>query len=389
MVEPETWLHHFFIVAPDTGDAPTKFYVRAIFSREVFFAMRRHIQLALASTLCCLIIFCAAVVASSALARQGHTIRGKVRNSAGYNVPRVTVNLESGNGALLNQTVTNNEGDFFFGGLDQNSYLVSVSAPDYNPTSERVEFIRNVSAGDPGETRTVELTLVGRVGVRPPRAGLNFAQNVPKAARDSYELSLKLLKENRAPDALAALREAIRIFPDYFDARFLLASEHLKQNKLGDAITELNEAQRINPKDDRVWHAFGVVLMQQRKFAVAARVFAEASRLSPNDPQYPLLAGTALIEQATTIDPAKTEERNYAFTEAEKSLARAYQLSERKLAAVHLQLARLHERRGDRARAADELEQYLRQSPDLKNAAAIREAVKTLRAPAATDKKTP
>ena len=88
------------------------------------------------------------------------------------------------------------------------------------------------------------------------------------------------------------------------------------------------------------------------------------------------------------LDPAKTEERNYALTEAEKSLARAYQLSERKLAAVHLQLARLHERRGDRARAADELEQYLRQSPDLKNAPAIREAIKTLRTPA-SDKKTP
>ncbi|HLL70388.1 MAG TPA: tetratricopeptide repeat protein [Pyrinomonadaceae bacterium] len=348
---------------------------------------RRRFQLALASTLCCL-IFCAAV-SSSASVRQGHTIRGKVRTSAGFNVPRVTVSLETGSGALINQTVTNNEGDFTFTGLDDTSYQITISAPDYNPASERVEFVRNVGTGDPGETRTVEITLTGRGGVRPPRAGLNFVQNVPKAARDSYELSLKHLRENRAPDAHAALREAVRVFPDYFDAHFLLASEHIKQNKLDDAIKELNEAQRINPKDDRVWHAFGNVLMQQRKFAVAARVFAEASRLSPNDPQYPLLMGTALIEQAATIDPAKPEERNYAFSEAEKSLARAYQLSERKLAAVHLQLARLHEKRGDRARAADELEQYLRRSPDLKNAAAIREAVKTLRAPAATDKKTP
>jgi hypothetical protein len=129
--------------------------------------------------------------------------------------------------------------------------------------------------------------------------------------------------------------------------------------------------------------------MQQRKFAVAARIFAEAARLSPSDPQYPLLAGTALIEQAMLIDPAKTGERDYAFNEAEKSLARAYQLSNRKLAAVHLQLARLHEKRGDRARAADELEQYLRQTPDPKNAPAIREAIKTLRAPAPSDKKTP
>jgi Tfp pilus assembly protein PilF len=332
-------------------------------------------------------LICCAVHVPAARA-QGHTIRGKVRTSAGFSVPRVTVNLESGNGALIDQTVANNEGDFFFGNLSDPSYLVTVSAPDFNPASERVEFVRSIGPGEPGETRTIEITLTGRGGVRPPRAGLNFAQNVPATAREAYESSLKLAREGRAPESLAALQEAVRIFPDYFDARFLLANEYVKQGKLPDAITQLNEAQRINPKDDRVWHVFGGVLMQQRKYAVAARIFAEAARLSPNDPQYLLLQATALIEQAALVDPAKADERNYAFTEAEKSLARADQLSERKLAAVHLQRARLYERRGDRARAADELERYLRQSPDLKNAAAIRDAIKTLRAPA-SDKKNP
>jgi hypothetical protein len=332
-----------------------------------------------------LFLCCLACCAAAARA-QGHSIRGKVRSSAGVSVPRVTVSLESGNGALIDQTVANNEGDFFFGNLSESSYLVTISTPDYNPASERVEFVRNVGPGEPGETRTIEITLAGRGGVRPPRAGLNFVQNVPRAAREAYESSLKLAKEGRAPESLAALQAAIKIFPDYFDARFLLANEYIKQGKLPDAIAELNEAQRINPKDDRVWHAFGGVLMQQRKFAVAARIFAEAARLNPVDPQYQLLQATALIEQAASIDPNKAEERNYAFAEAEKALARADKLSERKLAAVHLQRARLYEKRGERARAADELEQYLRQSPDLKNAPAIREAVKTLRAP---DKKTP
>jgi tetratricopeptide (TPR) repeat protein len=332
--------------------------------------------------------FLACAAPASTARAQGHSIRGKVRTSAGFNVPRVTVSLESGNGALIDQTVANNEGDFYFGNLSEQSYLITISQPDFNPASERVEFVRNINPGDPGETRTVEITLTGRGGVRPPRAGFNFVQNVPRAARDAYELSLKLAKEGRAPESLAALQEAIRVFPDYFDAHFLLANEYVRQGKLPEAVNELNEAQRINPKDDRVWHAFGGVLMQQRKYAVAARVYAEAARLSPNDAQYLLLQATALIEQAALIDPGRADERNYAFSEAEKSLARAEQLSERKLVAVHLQRARLYERRGDRARAADELERYLRQSPDLKNAPAIREAIKTLRTPA-SDKKTP
>ena len=66
--------------------------------------------------------------------------------------------------------------------------------------------------------------------------------------------------------------------------------------------------------------------------------------------------------------------------EAETILARAHQVSGKKLAAVHLQLARLYEKRGDRNRAAGELEQYLK-SPEAKNSAAIRDAIRKLRAP--------
>jgi regulator of sirC expression with transglutaminase-like and TPR domain len=60
-------------------------------------------------------------------------------------------------------------------------------------------------------------------------------------------------------------------------------------------------------------------------------------------------------------------------------LQRAYELSGKKLAEVHLQLARLYEKKGDRTRAANELEQYVRQSPDDKRATEIREAIKKLR----------
>ena len=329
------------------------------------------------ATLAIALLVCAASIAHA----QGHTIRGKVRNSSGVNMPQITISLESGNGGLINQTVTNNEGDFFFGGLGDTSYVITISTADYNPISERVEFVRNIGPQDPGETRTVEITLVGK-GYRSPRAGFTFVQNVPKPALNAFEQATKLLGSGRTQEALTALESAIRIFPDYCDAHFLLAIELTKQGKLDDAIKHLNEAQRVNPKDDRIWYAFGKALMQQRKYAVAARVFAEAANLNPLEPQYPLMQGTALIDQASAID-AKTQQatdaRAYFFAEAEKALLRAYERSDKKLAAVHLQLARLYEKRGDRVRAADELEQYLRKTSDAKNADAIREAIKKLR----------
>ncbi len=42
-------------------------------------------------------------------------------------------------------------------------------------------------------------------------------------------------------------------------------------------------------------------------------------------------------------------------------------------------MARVHEKRNDPKRAADELEKYLRSSPNDKNAAAIRTAIDKLR----------
>jgi tetratricopeptide (TPR) repeat protein len=284
---------------------------------------------------------------------------------------------------MVSQTVTNNEGDFSFNGLGDTSYMITVSAPDYNAAAEHVEFVRTASVNDPGETRTIEITLVGKAS-RPARAGIKFVQNVPQRALDAFEQGTKLLNNGRAQEARTALEAAIKLFPDYFDARFILASELTKQGKLDEAIKHLNEAQRINPRDDRVWYAFGVALQQQGKYAVAARVFAQAAELNPGGPQYALVAeATALIDEAAAINPATSQansaERTFALATAEHALTRAEESGGKKLAEIYLQRARLFEKRGDAASAAGELEKYLRQAPDAKNAAAVRDAIKTLR----------
>ncbi len=338
----------------------------------------------LALTAIALVILCCL---ASATYGQGHTIRGKIRNSLGTNVGRVSVSLER-NGALIDQTVSNNEGDFSFTGLTDTSYTLVVSAPDYNPATESVEFVRSTSDQQPGETRTIEITLLAKGGVRPPRAGLTFVQDVPKAARTAFESGIKAARENHIPEALSSYETAIGIFPDYFDAHFVLASELAKQSKFDIAIKHLDEARRVNPNDDRVFDLFARILMQQHKFAVAARIYAEAARLSPGDSQYLLSEGTALVEQGSSIDASQSkaaaEERAFVFAEAEKVLMQALKLN-KDLAEVHIQLARVYEKRGERPRAATELEQYLRKAQNVKNAEAIRQAIKTLRGTPAKD----
>ena len=324
--------------------------------------------------------------AASARAQAGHNIRGKVRNAAGNSMARVIVDLQTGNGSPVNQTVTNNEGDFFFGELTDSAYVVSVNAPDYQPASEAVYFGRPLDQNTPGETRTVELTLTARLGistVRPARVA--FAQEVPPAARAAYDRGMKLSAEGKAAEALAAWREAAQLFPDYFDAQFALGGALERAGDLTGAIAAFEQARRINPKDDSVYASFGSVMMRQRKYAVAAAVYAEAGRLAPREALYPFLRGQALVEHAGVLG-ATAGERRVVLDEAEAALTKSFELSGRKLLAAHQQLARVYERRGEPGRAADELERYLRANPGAKNAAAIREAIKTLRTPAAATK---
>ena len=315
----------------------------------------------LASALCVLLLSTAARAQSS----DGNTLIGKVRAESGRPLSNVLVELQTGNGALFAQTVTTNEGDYAFSGLTGASFVLVVNEPNHQPFSERVELTRTATTR-PGEMVRIDLVLKPKDKEMMPRAGTVFQQEVPEAALKAYRHSLRLLAERKSDEGIVALREAIKILPKYFDAHFALALEFVRLHRPTEATEELEQARAINPKDGRPYHTFGLVLYGQRKYGLAATVFEAAVKLNPANAEAHLMRGAALIETGR-------------LKEAEDEIARADQISSHKLAIVHLHLARVFEKRGDRVRAAEELESYLRQNPGADNASAIREAIKKLR----------
>jgi tetratricopeptide (TPR) repeat protein len=295
----------------------------------------------------------------------GNILIGKVRSESGPPLSNVLVELQTGNGVLVAQTVTTNEGDYAFSGLTGASFILVVNEPNHQPFSERVELTRTATTR-PGERVRVDLVLKPREKVATQRAGTVFQQDVPENALKAYRRGLRLLAERRSDEGMAALLEAVKIMPTYFDAHFGLGLELLRLHRLPDAVRELEKARTINPKDGRLYHTFGMVLYELKNYSVAATVFEAAERLNPANAELRLMRGAALIETGR-------------LNEAEDEIARADQISSHKLPIVHLHLARVYEKRGNRSRAADELESYLRQKPEADNAAAIREAIKKLR----------
>lgn len=323
--------------------------------------------------------------------QQERSIRGRVHSSTGVKAAWIIVRLLTSSREPVTLAVTDNTGEFLFSGLKETSYLVVAAAPGYRTATENINFKGRASPVSTDKASTVEITLLPDSNAALASTSQPaFTQNVPKGARDAFERAIRLGKAGRTQVANTMLQEAIKIYPDYFDARFALGNELMKAGSIAQAIIELEEASRINPRDDRVYQTFGVLLVKQGKYEVAAAVFAEAARLNPAEPLHPLMRAEALIHYIAAIDASGPETagavaqvRNDALNEAERNLNLAKDKSNNQLAAtIHFHMARIYQRKGERVRAAAELDQYLLVNPTVKNAEEIRDVIRKLRMPA-------
>jgi tetratricopeptide (TPR) repeat protein len=218
-------------------------------------------------------------------------------------------------------------------------------------------------------------------------AGNGFRQDVPVAARAMFDRAVLMAKAGKRDLAQTLLKESLKLYPEYFDAHLALGNELSKAGRLSEAMAEFESARRINPRDDQVYLSVGLVMMQQKRYDLAASVFTDASLLNRAEPLHRLMRGIALVRQASALKQTASKsaqaQQNALYRKAEEALSEAYDLSSGKLAEVYLYRALIYEQRGERERAATELEQYLQQASGAENSDAIREAIRKLREPAA------
>ena len=158
-----------------------------------------------------------------------NTLRGKVRSIDGVVVNNAIVELRGG-GGVISQTVTRNDGDFLFSNLVSGEYEVAVMGAGYETTVQIARF--NVN-----DRMALSEVLNIEILIKPKREplllapGTNFVQDVPKPARAAYERGISRLRDGKYDQGVAALREAITKFDDYFDAHFALGKEFFRAGK--------------------------------------------------------------------------------------------------------------------------------------------------------------
>jgi tetratricopeptide (TPR) repeat protein len=285
------------------------------------------------------------------------------------------------NGRRLYETFTDLSGRFSFTGLGRGTY--QLVAEGDGQTFETTSVYAEVSAfGSAPQLFTQDIQLRptrSRPGLARTGVVNAFSQDVPKSAREKFERAQKLAAEGKGELVMAQLEDAVRIFPQYFDAHLMIGNQLIQTGRLDEAIPPLDRAREINPKDERVYQSFGLLMMKQRKYPIAVAIFEEAARLNPTNPLNPLMRASALIYQASYVDAERVGQRADLLNQADLSLSKASELSDKKMKPDPLTLAIFYDLKGQPSKAAEELEEYLKKNPASKNSEAIKSEIARLR----------
>ena len=325
--------------------------------------------------------------AATALAQGGNNVlSGKVVTPSGTQ-PTAPVRVKlTFNGRSINETFTDLSGRFSFPGIGAGTYQLTAEGDGVNfETTTVYADVAAFGATPQSFSQDIQLRPIAHKATQQAGVVNAFTQNVPAAAQQALELGLKLLAEGKIEDAVQKIREAIKIFPDYFDAHLQLGNIFLKLDQFNEAIAELDLARQINPNDERAYQSFGLLLMKQKNFAVAVAVFAEAARLNPSNPMNHVMRATALIHQAA----ASTDDRSFLLGRAEAAMSQAANAADNKSKPDSMTLALFYELKDQPERAAEELETYVQKNPQLKNSAALQGEIKRLRDKAQAKKTNP
>ncbi len=298
-----------------------------------------------------------------------NSISGHVSDDRHRPLPDLRVELLNEVDSVIQTAKTDGSGLFIFRKLSDGAFNVRVLATriGYVDQTRRVELAR-ARGGFGAASEQLEFILVPRqTTANSPKAGVVFVQEVPEEARKQYQTGSELLqKSGRAQEGLRALRKAIEIYPQYFDALELLGTEHVKLQEFEFALPLLTKAVEVNVRAYPSWYALGVAQHNLKQLPAALESFRHAVSLKEKSINANLWMGIVLRQTAR-------------LAEAETYLKRADVLAESKLADVHWQLALLFNQLKRFGEAADQLELFLKVQPDTRDAERIRKLIQKFR----------
>lgn len=304
-----------------------------------------------------------------------HIIQGRIYYPSGRRSDsRLKIKLKNFNSGELS-VFSDPNGSFSFKGLDPGSYTVIVEAGDAYETASQTVYIdtdgTNTRRGVPlppvSRIYTVDISLqlkpaeMAKIGV------VNAVlAAVPTGARALYLKGVESAQADDNAKAIEQLKAAIAIYPQFPLALNALGVSYLRVGEIDKAAEAFKSAVDLSPEDFQPRLNYGIALLNQRRFADAEEQLRTTLVKNNDAPTAHMYLGIVLAIERK-------------LDEGEKELRLALASNSPEVFLSHRYLAGIYLERHENARAAEELESYLKQVPKASDADMLRRKIKELK----------
>lgn len=205
-----------------------------------------------------------------------------------------------------------------------------------------------------------------KVSIAELKSGTVFAQEVPPQALELYKKAISQLNSKNG-EGLITLENAIKVFPDYYDALDLLGNQYVERKEFAKSLPFLIKSIDVNQRSFSSFYALGYACYNLNKREEATEAMRAAAILRPESVNALFWYGR-LLRLAGDLK------------NAEQYLLKAKNLSKNSpIADVSWQLALLYQKIEKYKEAADELEIFVKLQPNSRDKENIRKVIANLR----------
>jgi tetratricopeptide (TPR) repeat protein len=295
-----------------------------------------------------------------------HSIVGTVFGPSGRPIEsRVRVRISTAMGAERSFN-TNETGNFAFRGLPGGSYTVSIDREkEFEPISQMVDI---TSVGPPAQTYTLNIRLVAKPGaqqMKPAVVSAEFAK-VPAGARAYYDKAVELGQKAEHEAAIEQLKLAIKEYPQFHQAHNEMGVQYLRTNQLENADAAFQNALKIDSGYFTAMVNRGIANVSMKRYGESIPILRKAVKMNDKSAVAYSFLGQALANLGL-------------FDDAEKDLQTSLRLGKEQMKEAHRILAIIYADWGNKKKAAEELETYLRLTPDAPDAEKLKEMIAQFR----------
>lgn len=301
-----------------------------------------------------------------------NSISGFVFSPERLPVGEVAVEIMNDVDQVVQRTRTSSSGRFAFSGLQSGRFRLRV-LPLGTPFEEQIVEVELVSMSPTGrptsmsEYRDVYLRKARSTDHSKTVTGTIFAQDVPEHAKRKYEEAMANFEKGLPDDGIKSMLGSLDIFPEYFAALERLGMEYLKRENFNYARAVYTKAVSVNDRSFWSWYGLSVSARELRELNIAVEAANKALDIDRSSPDAYFTLGVSLRLLKD-------------YSKAEAALLRSNKLSGGKSADVHWNLALLYGNNLKRYKeAADELEIYLKLTPDNSNVSNVKKLIENFR----------